>query len=91
MAKVLITMRVYPSDLQIDLNALKDAIGLSLSEGSEGVEIRRSLEEPIAFGLKALVLQIVARDEERQMESIEKRIRNVEGVGEIEILMISRV
>jgi elongation factor 1-beta len=84
-------MRVYPSDLQIDLNALKDAIGLSLSEGSEGVEIRRSLEEPIAFGLKALVLQIVARDEERQMESIEKRIRNVEGVGEIEILMISRV
>jgi elongation factor 1-beta len=91
LAKVLITMRVYPSDLQIDLNALKDAIGLSLSEGSEGVEIRRSLEEPIAFGLKALVLQIVARDEERQMESIEKRIRNVEGVGEIEILMISRV
>ncbi|MEM2926921.1 MAG: elongation factor 1-beta [Candidatus Bathyarchaeia archaeon] len=88
MANVLITMRVYPSDLQVDLNALKDSIGVSLPEG---MSIHRSLEEPIAFGLKALVLQIVAKDEAGQMENMERRIRTVEGVGEVEILMISRI
>ncbi|MBS7610065.1 elongation factor 1-beta, partial [Candidatus Bathyarchaeota archaeon] len=63
-------------------------IGTSLPEG---MSIRRSLEEPIAFGLKALVLQIVAKDEAGQMENMERRIRTVEGVGEVEILMISRI
>jgi elongation factor 1-beta len=46
--------------------------------------------EPIAFGLKEIVGDFLLEDAEGQMDKLEDMIKNVEGVGEIEVMNISR-
>jgi elongation factor 1-beta len=55
-----------------------------------GMEMKGHAMEPIAFGLKALVGDFLLDDAEGQMDKLEESIRAVDGVGEIEVMNISR-
>ncbi|MEM2876007.1 MAG: elongation factor 1-beta, partial [Candidatus Bathyarchaeia archaeon] len=78
MGKVFVSMKVFPSDININLNELKERIKQSLPKSSS---IRKIEEEPIAFGLSALILHLVIPEEEAGvMDTLELRIKGVEGV-----------
>ena len=47
-------------------------------------------EEPIAFGLKALVADFTLEDSEGQMDLLEDSIKKINLVGEIEVINVSR-
>lgn len=55
------------------------------------LEIRGSKEEPIAFGLVALIADFMTNDESGAMDEVENSIRKSEFVGEFEVLGASRV
>jgi len=55
------------------------------------VEIRSTKEEPIAFGLVALIADFITDDEAGAMDAIETSIRKSELVGEFEVLGASRI
>lgn len=55
------------------------------------VEIRSTKEEPIAFGLVALIADFITDDEAGAMEGIENAIRKSELVGEFEVQGASRI
>lgn len=55
------------------------------------VEIRNTKEEPIAFGLVALIADFMTDDVAGAMDEVENAIRNSQLVGEFEVLGVSRV
>lgn len=88
MAKVLASIKIFPSDANIDLNGLKSRIQASLPAGFivQGFD-----EEPVAFGLVALIAHVVLpEDSGGQMDQVEDAIRAVDQVSEIEVLRVGR-
>lgn len=89
MAKILVSIKIFPTDAKIDLTALKEKIQRSLPSGST---VHKFEEEPIAFGLVALVAHIVlAEDAGGTMEQVENSIRGVDLVSEIQVLRVGRI
>jgi len=89
MAKVLAAIKIFPKDANIDLNALKAKIQSSLPAGST---VQKFEEEPVAFGLVALIAYVVLpEDAAGQMDQVEESIRSVDQVSEIEVMRVGRV
>jgi len=89
MARVLATIKIFPNDANVDLNALKRRIESSLPAGST---VQKFEEEPVAFGLVALVAYVVLpQDAGGQMDQVEESIRSVDQVSQIEVLRVGRV
>jgi elongation factor 1-beta len=88
LAKVLASIKVFPSDANIDLGVLKSKIQASLPAGST---VQRFEEEPVAFGLVALIAHVIfPEDAEGKMDQVEEAIRAVDLVSEIEVLRVGR-
>jgi len=89
MARVLASIKIFPNDANIDLNGLKARIQSSLPPGST---VQKFEEEPVAFGLIALIAYVVLpEDAAGQMDKVEDAIRSVEQVSQIEVLRMGRV
>jgi elongation factor 1-beta len=88
MAKVLASIKIFPSDANIDLGSLKVKIQASLPAGST---VQRFEEEPIAFGLVALIAHVLLpEDVEGKMDQVEEAIRSVDLVSEIQVQRVVR-
>jgi len=89
LARVLASIKIFPNDANIDLNALKARIQSSLPAGST---VQKFEEEPVAFGLVALIAYVVLpQDAAGQMDQVEEAIRSVDQVSQIEVLRVGRV
>jgi translation elongation factor aEF-1 beta len=88
MAKVLASIKIFPNDANIDLGPLKTKIQASLPAGST---VQRFEEEPIAFGLVALIAHVLLpEDVEGKMDQVEEALRSVDSVSEIQVLRVVR-
>lgn len=87
MARLVARIRIMPADAESNLDAVVNSMKSSMPEG---MEMKGHAIEPIAFGLKAVVGDFVLEDAEGQMDKLEDSIKNIEGVGEIEVMNISR-
>jgi elongation factor 1-beta len=89
MARVAVVLKVYPEDINIDLEELRREIERRLPQG---YSLKAWDEEPIAFGLKALRLLITMPEEiEGGTEPLEQIISQVPGVSQVEVELIQRV
>jgi elongation factor 1-beta len=89
LAKVLVSVKLFPSEPDINMTQLKDKVTKSL-EGR--ASIYKFEEEPIAFGLVALIAHVMLpEDAGGQMQDVEDRLRNVEGINEVQVLVSRRV
>ena len=89
MAKVLASIKIFPKEANIDLNPLKNRIQASLPTGSS---VQRFDEEPVAFGLVALIAHVVLpEDAAGHMEQVEEAIRSIDAVSEIQVMRMGRV
>lgn len=84
---VIAQLRVMPTDIDIDLNDLMERIKSSLPPNTK-IEIFR--EEPIAFGLKALVINILMEDKAGGTSPVEDTIKAQEGVENVEVIGVTR-
>jgi elongation factor 1-beta len=88
MADMLVSMKIFPSDITVDLNQLRQQIENSLPKDSS---VRKFAEEPIAFGLKALIAHIlIPEDKQDSLEKIENVIKQINGVSNVETFMMQR-
>lgn len=87
MARLIARIRIMPADAESNLDSVVRSMKTSMPEG---MEMKGHAIEPIAFGLKAIVGDFLLEDAEGQMDRLEDSIKNIEGVGEIDVMNISR-
>jgi elongation factor 1-beta len=89
MARIVATLKILPTGTDIPMKALEESVKRSLPEG---VTLYKSEEEPIAFGLVALIVHLVMpEDISGGLESIESRLNAIPDVGQIDTVLVRRV
>ncbi len=89
MTQVLVTIKIFPSDAPADMNALKDKVRKRL-EGK--ASIYKYEEEPVAFGLVALVAHVlVPEDAQGRMDEVEELLKRTDGVSEVQVMVSRRI
>lgn len=87
--KVMVTMKVFPSDIVSDMSGLEEKVRKTL-EGK--ATVYRFEHEPIAFGLVALIAHIMVPENiEGRMDEVEERLKAVDGVSEVQVVVSRRV
>ena len=87
MAEVIVTFKVMPEGVEVDLKKLEFDMKEVISRYAEvgKVEI-----EEIAFGLKALNFIVVVDENKGGTDVVEDNMRNVEGVNSVEVTDVRR-
>lgn len=89
MGKILISYKIFPADAEIDLQILKKKVRKQLSDIAS---IQKFAEEPIAFGLSALIVNMVlSEDKEGILDETEKRLTNLQEISQIQTMGVSRL
>lgn len=82
MGSVVMRIRIMPSDVDVNLDEVLERIkGIQM----EGVEVRDTAIQPIAFGLKAIVLMAVMPDAEGIGDRYIEEIGKIDDVESVEI------
>ena len=87
MARLLLKAKVLPTGIETDLDDLAKKIASALKDG---IQLLKYTKEPLAFGLYFINGDFSLDDREGQMDSLENAVRSIEGVGEFEVLGMSR-
>lgn len=83
MGKVYMKLKVMPSDIDVDLEKIYEKIK---EVAPEQVEIKDYKIEPIAFGLKALLIMAVMPDEGGIGDQLIENIQKIEGIESVEVV-----
>jgi len=85
---VVVTYKVFPTDIINDFGEMKKKLESNLPAGTS---VHGYGEEPVAYGLKALLVQVkFPEDQTGLLEEFEKKVESVEGVSQIQTLMVRR-
>jgi elongation factor 1-beta len=84
MGLVAVELKVMPASPDVDLNKVK-------AEIAKIVKVQDANIEPLAFGLKALHIVITAEDRGGGTEPLEKAIKKLPGVGDVEVVTVTLV
>jgi elongation factor 1-beta len=88
MARVVITLKIMPEDVEVDLEGLFQKIKEVIPEGTD---VRAHEIVPIAFGLKAIRMNVAREEAMGGTDDIEAAISALEGVSQVEVEMLSRM
>jgi elongation factor 1-beta len=87
MTRLLARIRILPADAESNLDVVIQTLK---NKVPKNMDLKSHTKEPIAFGLNAIIGDFLLEDAEGEMNRLEDAIRNIEGVGEIEVINISR-
>ena len=88
MARVIITLKIMPEDVDVDLDDLLERIKGAVPEGTD---VRANEIVPVAFGLKALRMNVAREESMGGTDDIEAAISALEGVAQVEVEVVSRM
>jgi elongation factor 1-beta len=89
MGSVIITYKIFPLDINIDFESLKKEIEKALPEFAS---VYGYGEEPIAYGLKALLVQIkFPEDKTGVLDELEKRLEGISNISQVQTIDVRRV
>jgi elongation factor 1-beta len=88
MGSYVIRIKVLPEETSTDLQKIAESVRRALPAQTE---IRGQKVEPIAFGLSALILDIVSPEEEGVIDSVEAAVSKAPLVGQYELMGVSRM
>lgn len=88
MGNVIITYKVFPTDVIVEFDDLKKKIEANLPQYAS---VEGYGEEPIAYGLKALLMQVkFPEDKTGVLEEFEKKVEGISEISQIQTLMVRR-
>ncbi len=89
MTQVLVTIKIFPSDAPADMAVLKEKIRKTL-EGMAA--IYKYEEEPVAFGLVALIAHVLVPEEAQgRMDEVEELLKQTDGISEFQVIVSRRI
>ena len=88
MGSYVIRMKILPEDTSTDLEKLTANISGLLPKPAQ---VRGHRVEPIAFGLSAVIADIVAPEEEGIVDKIEEAVSKAPQVSQYEVIAVSRM
>jgi elongation factor 1-beta len=83
MADVVVTFKVLPKDIDVNLDKLENEI-------KNVIKPERIEREPIAFGLVALKVIKIMPDSSGVLEETENKLKSIIDVGEVEVVELGR-
>jgi elongation factor 1-beta len=88
MGSVVIVYKIFPKDVIDNFDDLKKKIETTLPEFAS---VRGYGEEPIAFGLKALLIQVnFPEDKTGVLEEFEKKLESITDISQVQTVMVRR-
>lgn len=88
MGSVIISYKIFPIDITVDFNDLKKKIEKALPEFAS---IYGFGEEPIAFGLNALIAHIkFPEDKTGVLEEVEKKLEGISEISQLQTITVRR-
>ena len=88
MARVVMTLRVMPDDVEVDIDDLLEQIKTVIPEGTD---LGATEKQPVAFGLNAIRMNLSRDESMGGTDDIEAAINAVEGVSQVEVERVSRM
>jgi translation elongation factor aEF-1 beta len=88
MGSYVVRIKVLPTGPEISSQKLLEAIKAKLT--SE-MSVRSSKEEPIAFGLYSLTVDVVAPEVEGMVDKIEQAVSTAADVAQSDLIAVSRM
>lgn len=88
MAQVIITLRIMPTDVKVDLSILEKHAVKEIEKF--GGKIGKINHEPIAFGLKSLMISFFSDESKSNLDPLEDSIRNLENVESVDTVEVRR-
>ncbi len=87
MGTVAVKIKIMPDSPETDIKEIEGKVKETLNKAGSGnpqIEI-----QPIAFGLKALIV-LFGWPEEKELEKLEEKMRKMKGVGSVEVIDMRR-
>ena len=81
-------MKILPEDTTVDLEKMLAGVSGLLPNSAQ---VRGHKVEPIAFGLSAIIADIVAPEEEGMVDKIEEIVSKAPQVSRYEVIAVSRM
>ena len=88
MGSYVIRMKILPQDTTTEHQKIVDSVKSKLPDFAQ---MRGHKIEPIAFGLSAIIADIVAPEEEGTIDKVEAAVAAAPLVGQAEIMGVSRM
>jgi len=88
MGIALIKIKIMPTSPDVNLNKIKD-LAKKIIEKGKGKRVSFE-EQPIAFGLKAVIAGFEQDENEGELEPIENQLREIEDVSSVEVIDMRR-
>jgi len=86
---VIVSYKIFPTDITVDFTDLKKKIEESLPTFAS---IYGYGEEPIAYGLKALIAHIkFPEDRTGVLDELEKKLEGISEISQIQTVMVRRI
>jgi elongation factor 1-beta len=88
MGSYVIRLKLLPEDTTTDHQKIIDSVAATLPKGAQ---VRSQKVEPIAFGLSAVIVDVVAPEEEGIVDKVEEAVSKAPLVGQYELMGVSRM
>jgi len=88
MSRVLATVKIFPSGPDVDLKSLADEVERGLPQG---FKLHGKETEPLAFGMKVLLVGISMPDAEGYSQKLDDYLKSLKEVDEITTISIQRI
>ncbi|MHC1631698.1 MAG: elongation factor 1-beta [Methanotrichaceae archaeon] len=82
MGEVAAKLKIMPESTDVDLGQLRQVLTKAIPEGGR---LHAFAEEPVAFGLKALMMAVILREDVSGTDELEAALANVKGVQSVEV------
>ena len=89
MARIVVSLRIMPQSPEVNLPELEKKAKHEIVAFCNSQEFRTEIQ-PIAFGLKALVILFVMEESIGTTEKLEQKISQIEGAESVEVTDVRR-
>jgi elongation factor 1-beta len=87
MSRLVVRVKILPSDAETNLEEVSKSLTDTIPSG---MELNSVTKEPVAFGLFSLLIDFIMDDSEGQMDQLEHFLESTHGVGQFEVVTMSR-
>ena len=87
MGHINLRIKIMPSGISTDLNKIEESVKKTVEkEGGKGCMF---VQEPIAFGLKAVIVTFIY-PEEKEIDPLEENLKKIKNVNSVQIIDMRR-